>query len=362
MKQLHSHRIAALVACALAGPVLAQSSVTVSGVADAAARWSRSENVGSDKLVASGANSTSRLIFRGTEDLGGGLSAGFHLEHGLLLDSGSAAQATQFWDRRSTVSLASKSLGELRIGRDFVPSYVGWSRYDPFSYVGVGSSSNFVSSRPQGPIRSAFASNPNSTVRSNNAVQVLLPGGLGGVEGGLLVALPSGNLAANGQHRVRGARLGYVAGPLNLSLAYTRSDNDLTTATGAFKDVSLGGAYDFGLARVSLALRRFEHADARQQNTLLGVWIPAGSAGEVKLSYQRANLSGKVGAAVIDANDASQLALGYVHNLSKRTALYTTYSRIGNSGAATYSVPGSPAGLAGGDGSSGLDLGIRHTF
>ena len=362
MKQLPASLAAALAALTLTGPALAQSSVTVSGIADAAARWSRNENLGSNKSMASGANSTSRLIFRGTEDLGGGLSAGFHLEHGLLLDSGAAAQATQFWDRRSTVSLASKSWGEIRAGRDFVPSYVGWSRYDPFSYVGVGSSSNFVSSRPQGPIRSAFASNPNTTVRSSSALQFLLPGGLGGVEGGVLVAPQGGGLAANGQHRVMGGRLGYVSGPLNLSLAYTRSENDLTAATGAFKDVSLGGAYDFGLARVSLALRRFEHADARQQNLLVGAWIPAGTTGELRLSYQRANLSGQVGATVIDANDASQLALGYVHNLSKRTALYTTYSRISNSGSASYAVPGGPAGLAGGDGSSGLDLGIRHSF
>ena len=66
---------------------------------------------GSVKSLVSGSNSTSRIIIRGVEDLGGGLSAGFHLEHGILLDTGTAVSATQFWDRRSTVSLDERRLG-----------------------------------------------------------------------------------------------------------------------------------------------------------------------------------------------------------------------------------------------------------
>ena len=45
---------------------------------------------------------------------------------------------------------------------------------------------------------------------------------------------------------------------------------------------------------------------------------------------QRVDLSGKVGTAAIDANDARQLGLGYVHNLSKRTALYSSLTRFRN--------------------------------
>lgn len=129
------HPFAAAAAFGFAGIAAAQSGVTLAGVADAAARHVSNDGCGSVKSLVSGGNSTSRLIIRGTEDLGGDLSAGFHLEHGLLLDAGTAAQATQFWDRRSTVSVVSKWLGELRAGRDFVPSYVSWSRFDPFSYV-----------------------------------------------------------------------------------------------------------------------------------------------------------------------------------------------------------------------------------
>lgn len=176
----HLARWLACAAAAVCAPAWAQSSVTVSGIADMAVRSVRNDGVGHVLAAVSGSNSTSRLVFSGREDLGGGLSAGFHLEHGILVDVGTPASSTKYWDRRSTVSVSSQNLGELRLGRDFVPSYAGWSRFDPFAYVGVARSANFVSATPEGPIRSAFATNGNTTVRSDNAVQWLLPSAWGG--------------------------------------------------------------------------------------------------------------------------------------------------------------------------------------
>jgi predicted porin len=83
---------------------------------------------------------------------------------------------------------------------------------------------------------------------------------------------------------------------------------------------------------------------------------------ELKASVLEADMAGRVGATVIDANDARQIGLGVVYNLSKRTALYGTFSSIDNEGAATFSVPGGPAGLAGGKSSKGYELGVRHNF
>lgn len=349
----------ALVASGTAAGAAAQ--VTLAGIADAAVRQVRNEGLGSVTSLVSGSNSTSRLIVRGTEDLGGGLSAGFHLEHGILLDSGTPASSTLFWDRRSTVSLASTSLGELRAGRDFVPSYVGWSRYDPFSYVGVASSSNFVASSQTGPIRAAFGTSQNTTVRSSNALQWFAPSGLGGLEGGVMLAAGEGGTAANGQHKVVGARVGYAQKAFGVSAAFTRSENDLTTDS-AFKDTALGGSYDFGSVRLSLAWRRFAVADAKQTNVLVGAWIPVGSNGEAKLSWNRADLSGEVAGASITANDANQLGVGYVHSLSKRSAVYGTLARVTNKSGATFAIAGGPSGLAGGNSSTGFEFGVRHSF
>ena len=76
-------------ASACGTPAVAQSTITVSGVMDLAARQVSNEGVGSMKALVSCSNATSRVIFSGREDLGDGLSAGFHLEHGLLADTGS---------------------------------------------------------------------------------------------------------------------------------------------------------------------------------------------------------------------------------------------------------------------------------
>jgi len=346
-------------ACACA-PALAQSSVTVGGIADAAVRSVSNSGLGSVKGLVSGSNSTSRLIFRGQEDLGGGLGAGFHLEHGILLDTGTAAQATQFWDRRATVSVSSKALGELRLGRDFVPSYVNWSRYDPFSYVGAAGSNNLVSATPNGPIRAAFGTSANTTVRSSNAVQALLPAGLGGLEGGLMVAAGEGGTAANGQHKLVGGRLGWASGPWGFSAATTHSENNLTTS-GKFKDTAVGGNGSIGPVKLTAAWRQFKQGDAKQTNVMLGAVVPFG-ASEFKASVVQANMAGRVGATSIAANDGRQLGLGYVVNLSRRSALYATVSRITNDGAATFVVPGGAAGLAGGKASTGYEAGMRHTF
>lgn len=342
-------------------PAWAQSSVTIGGIADAAARQVKNEGRGTVRSVVSGSNSTSRLIVRGSEDLGGGLAASFHLEHGLLLDSGAQASSTLFWDRRATLSLASPSAGELRVGRDFVPSYVNWSRYDPFSYVGVAGANNLVTSSANGPIRAAFGSNPNTTVRASNSVQWLMPRGWGGLEGGVMVAAGEGGLVANGQTKVIGLRLGYAAASWGVSAATTRSENDQTVAGGKFSDHALGGNADFGVVRLSAAWRRFEQNQAEQTNLLVGAWVPLG-AGEIKLSYGRADLSGSVGGTAIDANDGRLLGLGYVHHLSKRSALYGTLSRITNSGSATFTVPGGASGMAGGGTSTGIEFGVRHSF
>lgn len=353
---------ASLAAAFIPTLALAQSSVTVFGVADLAVRRVDNEGRGSVSSVVSGSNSTSRLAFRGTEDLGGGTFAGFHLEHGIAMDVGTQATAVLFFDRRSTVSIGSRSLGEIRIGRDFIPSYNNWGRYDPFSYVGAASASNFISATPVGPIRSAFGSGLASTVRSSNSVQWLLPAGLGGVNGELMWAKREGGTAANGQHDVRGGRLGWAAGAFDVSAAMTVSSNDLTTAIGSdFKDLALAGRVDLGAVRVSLGARRFTLADARQTNLLLGLWVPVG-AGEIKLSVNQANLSGRVGSTSIGANDARQVGIGYVHAFSKRSAAYATLSRVDNRGAATYAVPGGPTGLAGGGHSTGVEFGVRHNF
>jgi predicted porin len=339
-----------------ASPALAQSSVTVSGVADLAARYVSHGGLDSVKSLVSGSNATSRLIVRGTEDLGGGMAASFWLEHGIAMDTGS--QTGAFFDRRSTLSLTGKTWGEVRLGRDYVPTYIAWVRHDVFGYLGVAGSNNLFGATPLGPTRSTWGTAANTTVRSSNSVQYFLPGSLGGFEGSVMVAAAEGSTVAD--TKVLGGRLGWSGGGFSASLAHTVSSNS-NTASGKFKDTVLAGRYDFGGGRVNLAWRQLKQ-NASEHTVIMATVLAKAGPGDIKLSAVKANMAGRVGTTSIDANDALQLGVGYVYNLSRRTVLYTSLSRISNDGVATFAIPGGAAGIAGGQTSSGLDVGIRHTF
>ena len=342
-----------------AGAAVAQGSVVVGGILDSAVRYVRNDGGGSIKSLVSGSNQTSRLYFRGDEDLGGGLSAGFWLESGVNADTGTSSGGTQFFDRRATLSLSGRGIGELRLGRDYVPTYTIWVRHDPYSHVGVAGSNNFSSSSQQGPIRSAFGTGPNTTVRSSNTVAYLLPSDLGGLEGGLMVAAGEGGTAANGQDKLIGGRIGWQSTSFGAHASRVVTSNDLT-ASGKFKDTLFAVNGSVGQVRMNAALRKYEQALSEETILLLSTVVTLGQV-ELKASYLRANMKGKVGTTVIDANDATQIGLGAVYSLSKRSALYVQGARINNDGKASFSIPGGSTMVAGGS-STAFEAGMRHNF
>ncbi|WP_426116400.1 porin [Massilia sp. PWRC2] len=77
--------LAAIVATCFAAPVMAQSNVSIYGVADAGLM----KQSGQTLRVVSGIADGSRLGFKGSEDLGGGMRAIFNLEARVELDTGS---------------------------------------------------------------------------------------------------------------------------------------------------------------------------------------------------------------------------------------------------------------------------------
>jgi len=94
-------------------------------------------------------------------------------------------------------------------------------------------------------------------------------------------------------------------------------------------------------------------ASVTQTGYLIGGLIPVG-AGEIRLAYSRSKNNAAVSART------NKYAIGYVHNLSKRTALYTTFARVSNSGGAAQALNG--AVTAANAKSTGYDFGVRHSF
>jgi predicted porin len=325
----------------------AQSTVTLFGVLDVNARYVKNGDVSMKTLNGGGIN-TSRLGFRGTEDLGGGLSASFWLETGINPDTGTTSDGSRFWNRRSTVSLTSVQLGEVRLGRDFTPTYSGYSNFDTFGSNGVAAVDKFFPS-----VLGAGNPSIDTGTRADNLVSWFTPKNLGGFYGQLSVAAGEG---ASGKRYI-GGRAGYAAGPLDVSAAYGQTEvSPGASGDDNYEVVTFGAAYDFGVARLLGLYGQTKYANLKVNVMEIGTHVPVG-LGVIRASYVNVRAEG----GAIDANDANQIALGYIHNLSKRTALYTTVARVNNKGAASYAVASSPTMVAGKD-STGWELGLRHSF
>lgn len=340
----------ALACSAIASSAFAQtSSVTLYGVADAAVRQVKNGSAGNVKGVASGANTTSRLGVRGVEQLGGGLSAGFHLESGIELDTGSS-NASKFWNRRSTVSLMG-DFGEIRLGRDTTPTYNN-AVNDEFGIVGVGSRGVFVYGSS-----AALGSGAATTQRTDNGVSYFLPKNLGGWFGQAHVAAGEGGVG----NKYTGGRLGFENKMFLVGGAIGQTD--VGSSQPKFKNYNLLFNYKSPWGTLHTLFDVKKWGQRKSQELSVGATIPMG-AGSLRLGYTNADRSGgAVGSGFADGDDSTRLAVGYVHELSKRTALYGTYANISNKGAARSSVLyTTPTGMRGGESSSGLEVGVRHSF
>jgi predicted porin len=410
--------LVALAALAVAGVASAQSSVTLFGVVDASISGYSSTsrdlngatflnpfylNQGSVKvsrreLANSGYNS-SRIGFRGTEDLGGGLAASFWLEAPISNDDGQQGIAT--FARRSTVSL-SGGFGEVRLGRDYTPTFWNDTVFDPFGTNGVGTNLISTASGTFGNFGTPNASTApftnvgtNNSTRASNSIGYFLPPNLGGFYGQLMYAfsektkydpgLATPNVANNSrQGRYVGGRFGYANGPLDVAIAYgssTVGDQYYVGTTTKVNTLNLGASYDFGpvklFGEVSKAKNKVDYEiepflggrpDVDLTGYLLGVTVPVG-AGLIRASYSHVKYDNNAPvvlfAPAVEDPKANKLALGYVHNLSKRTALYATIARVSNKNGAALNV-GGPAFISNAvftpKTSTGYDFGIRHAF
>ena len=344
----------ALAVLAASGAAMAQSSVTLFGIVDATYAYGSGSVANKSQLTNSGYNS-SRLGFRGVEDLGGGMSASFWLEAGVNNDNGSGGTTSTnnqgasgvtgggglTFNRRSTVSL-NGGFGEVRLGRDYTPQFWNLTVFDPFGTNGVGTTQTLNSSLG-GP----------TTVRASNAIGYFLPGKLGGFYGQAQYYM--GENLSNAANKKDGnglaLRAGYANGPINVALAFS----DTKFLSGNIKAVNLGGQYDLGVAKIMAHYNQDDvKGGAEGKGFLIGGLVPVG-AGEIRLAYSTYKID------TVGADPRSnKLALGYVHNLSKRTALYATYAHVSNKNGAAQSLNGSVT--AAGDNSNGYDFGIRHSF
>lgn len=328
------------------------SSVTMYGVADVGLVHESGAAAGSVTKLTSGMMAASRVGMRGREALGSGTAAFFTLEAGVLMDTGASGQGGLLFGRQAYAGLEALP-GRLALGRQYTTLALAQAEFDPFVTGLAGTSANLISAGGRG-----------GSNRADNVVKYNLPDTLGGLDGELSYSFGevAGSASTNSQI---GASLGYTAGDFMGRLAYA----DAKDANGPGKNAReyfLGAKYKFGFATgyVNYVINRGAIVPGtpnyKSEDVLVGAMVPVG-AGRVIVSYIHKNDRTAAN------NDAQQLAIGYVHPLSRRTSLYTSWAHIWNRASSTaasgfYRVwnandVGNPAA-----GNSAFNIGINHIF
>lgn len=309
---------------AFAGAASAQSSVTLYGRVGTNITYSTpGDNVNNGDSVwrmDEGGSSTgmagSRWGLRGTEDLGGGLRAYFVLESGFNADDGSGVAG---FSRGAYVALGSKSLGDLRLGRQETIS-----RVMNVVYTDVTGLGEFKIDEGQG--RAMFQS---FGQRQNNVVQYLTPN-----FGGFQVAAQVG--AGEGANaRYQGLMASYNAGPLKVAAAYEAYDGFGARSSAFNKTFHIGGNYNFGVATLFAGYQDVTDVGSNngaaigatavrdQQLYNVGVMVPVGAALQLRAQYTNADYDLNDGTSA----DQQKYGISVRYLLSKRTTLYSAITQ-----------------------------------
>lgn len=332
-----------------AGSAMAQSSVTIYGVIDTYMGYTNATGKGSVVSMDSGGYQASRVGFRGTEDLGGGLRANFQLENGFASDTGGMADSTRLFNRQSWIGLGG-GFGEVRLGRQNSPGFLMIARLDAFAGATYASLLNNVSAY---------------TPRYDNVIGYISPS-MRGVKLQAYYGMGEQVSPKNGLSTYMLAAE-YESGPLYLGVSSSmqNSAND----NQSIKSTFAGGAYDYGQGKVFLGYYRGNNLGASAAANTPGSYYSAYSLSANYRLTGQATVGAGYGWAKDStgaSRDARQFSLIGMYDLSKRTMLYATYAHLTNSNGAAFSLSAAApitknVPSAGGT-VNGVQFGIRHLF
>jgi len=331
---------------------------------------------------------SSRVGFRGREDLGSGLAAIWQIESRVHMDDGTAG----FWGSRdSYVGLQQPSFGTLRLGRTIGPVY--YATYDWISMhnYDTGTSADTLLA-PTIFGNQGFMNNVvwYSSPRYSGMTETLTPTSGFGVD---VVYSPGptspqfenpnglpGAPTNTSKPYYFGIVGAYDQGPIHAALSYAQTKNTSLLAgaptTPSFilnddKAVTIGGSYDFKVAVVGALYERAESdvfttgvgvESVKRNYWRLAVKVPVGPGDfNVNVGWTDHRLDAK-----LDDDGATQWTVAYNYWLSKRTKVYVFYTAVDNKQNGNYILPnynfgegfGQPAGVDYGS----FAVGMAHNF
>jgi len=311
----------AAVATLGAGAAMAQSSVTVYGRLNLTVERTKVELTGAGSTTTTDLNNnSSRIGFRGVEDLGGGLKAGFVIEHGFNPDTGTTT-GTRFWGRESQLYLEG-GFGKIHLGN--MPASVAY--FATADYVSMHNHDTGTSS----DALYSFV----STGQLQNAVAYTSPT-FGGANFAIEYGLKEGVLA----NSPMAAAVNWDSGPLHLGLGFEK--------LGDAKSLALRALYEMGPFTFGGYYERGSGSNEVNNFRLAAMYTMGASEFHVNVG-RRGDTND------FDNTDAKQFTLAYNYNLSKRTKVYTYYTML-DAGVEPL-IPGGEFEFR------SFAVGIRHNF
>ena len=367
----------ALAVLAASGAAMAQSSVTLYGVADAflgSTKTNSATVVNGNQIAVSDQRQTvvnssglngSRWGLRGTEDLGGGLNALFVLESGFKLDTGASDQGGLLFGRQAFVGL-NGGFGTVALGRQYnaydgVKANFLSAEGNNYTFDSTGGAQ--ITSANLNAIRAyraagaaataaqataaAVAFNSNAigtrigawtgyTTRIDNSISYATPN-VSGFQAKIVYGFGENKTATTDATKNGSLSLTYANGPIGAAVAYS---DDEPAPGFHVKNTAIGGNYDFGVAQVFLAYNRAKITNIAKQNEFsVGVKAPIGA---VTLVAQYARSKGD------DLGKNTSYGAEALYSLSKRTTAYAAFNQTKLD---TFDIKNNVFGL-----------GLRHTF
>lgn len=292
---------------------------------------------------------TSYLGFKGVEDIGGGLKAGYTLETFLRPDTGAAGRsdADVFWGRNANVWLQN-SLGKVTLGRQATLGFSHVVAFNPFA-GGFGIS-------PAVRLTYGAWGNDKGDSAWSNAVSYVSPA-MSGVT--VSVQAQTGEAADRAERTSYGASATYTSGALSLGLvAHTlrsaEAPKSSLTAGQKQNFVMASGSYDAGFAKVFAQYGQYDNAGYTAASKIdtslfqIGASVPVTTAGKVLASVGQSLEKPVAGGATLRTKHTIT-SVAYDHFLSKRTDVYAAFINDQES-------------LAGYKSGQTYLVGVRHAF
>jgi predicted porin len=325
----------------------AQSSVTLYGRVDAGFFNNKTINAGGGtaaptRLAQTGINNGdnvgltgSRWGMRGTEDLGGGLSAGFKIENRFSIDTGAGTQAGPLlFGGESFVNLTG-GFGTVKLGRIF-------TSFDDLRAIAVSKNNFDAAWTPVGDSYGVGLGGYQG--RGDSAIKYDTPN-FGGVSGSLMYAFGENKTPITAAGSQISAHIKYANGPL--AVGFGLQNEKPGTTPGQTKHNAISAAYDLGVVALSGGINNTKNGTTKDTDYSLGVTMPLGAA-----AISAGFASSKSKTAGVSNGKGSGFGISATYAMSKRTTLYTGLKSTSNKNAAGFKTLDNDL----------LSVGVRHDF